>query len=194
LLSRRTGHRPCSTAELRTSYEYLLKARRQLEKFTSLWSNQGFRKYFAKLLKTDLSAVTTVVTTAITGNRMFGGLQLGAANVLGFHELVNFINSGRIIIFDKEIVGRPSGPLSPEQLRDFVTNTPWEKPMHASMKRRDKVTRYGGMNIQVEDYSLKQLDLANEWNVEVPEKLKALLAEEVEAVTVTAHNDVVSSQ
>jgi hypothetical protein len=185
---------PCSTAELRTSYEYLLKARRQLEKFTALWSNQGFRKYFAKLLKTDLSAVTTVVTSVITGNRMFGGLQLGAANVLGFHELVNFINSGRIIILDKEIVGRPSGPLSPEQLRDFVTNSPWGKPMHAAMKRRDKVTRYGGLKIQVEDYSLKLVDLANEWNVEVPEKLKALLADNAEALTVIAPDGVVSSK
>ncbi len=126
---------PCSTAELRTSYEYLLKAHRQLEKFTSLWSNPGFRKYFAKLLKANLGAVTTVVTAAITGNRMFSGLSLGTANVLGFHELVNFINSGRTVIFDREIVGRPSGTLTPEQLRDFVTNIPWETPMHAAMKR-----------------------------------------------------------
>jgi len=177
---------PCSTAELRTSYEYLLKARRQLEKFTSLWSNAGFRKYFAKLLKTDLGAVTTVVTAAITGNRMFSGLSLGAANVLGFHELVNFINSGRIVVFDQEIVGRPSGTLTPEQLRDFVTNIPWEKPMHAAMKRADRVTRYGKIEIRVEDYSLKLLDLAKEWNVEVPEKLKALFTEDAEPITVDA--------
>jgi hypothetical protein len=185
---------PCSAAELRTSYEYLLKARRQLEKFMVLWNTPGFRKYFAKLLKTDLSAVKTVIPAAVTGNRMFGGLQLGAANVLGFHELVNFINSGRIIIFGKEIVGRPSGPLSPEQLRDFVTSTPWEKPMRAAMKRRDKVTRYGGMDIRVEDYSLKLLDLAHAWNVEVPEKLKSLLADDVETVTAAAPDDKGSSQ
>lgn len=177
---------PCSTAELRTSHEYLLKARRQLEKFTSLWNKSGFQKYFGKLLKTDLSAVTTVATATITGNRMFSGLSLGGANVLGFHELVNFISSGRIIIFDQEIVGRPSGALTPEQLRDFLTNIPWEKPMHTAMKREDRVTQYGKIEIRVEDYTLKLLDLAEQWNVRVPEHLKALFTEDAESVTIDA--------
>jgi hypothetical protein len=171
---------PCSTAELRTSYEYIQKAQRQLEKFKEAWAKPGARAYFGKLLNTNLSAISTVVTAAVTGNRMFGGLQIGEANVLGFHELVNFINSGRVVILDTEISGRAPGPLKPEDLRDFLVNTPWEKPMLAAMKRRDQVTRYGEMNIRVEDYSLKMVNLAKEWGVAIPEKLKWLLDQEEE--------------
>jgi hypothetical protein len=172
---------PCSTAELRTSFDYIQKARRQLEKFMTNWSKPGFRAYLGKLLNADLSAVTTLVTAAVTGNRMFGGLQIGAANVLGFHELVNFIASGRVVILDNEISGRSTGALKPEDLRDFLINTPWEKPMLAAMKRRDKVTRYGEIDVRVEDYSLKMIDLAQEWNVPIPEHLKWLLNQEDEA-------------
>jgi hypothetical protein len=174
---------PCSTAELRTSFDYLVKAQTQLDRFSSRWSDPGFRKYFAKRLETDLSAVTTVVTAIITGNRMFSGLQLGANKCLGFHELVNFIRDGRIIILNQQIVGRESGPLTPEQLQDFVTKTPWEQPMHSAMKRSDRVTRYGEIDVRVEDYSLKMADLAHEWGVTIPDELKVLFAGELEPKT-----------
>ncbi|MGH9634041.1 MAG: hypothetical protein ACRD72_04325 [Candidatus Angelobacter sp.] len=170
---------PCSTAELRTSFDYLVKAQTQLEKFSTLWNDPGFRKYLSKRLKTDLSAVKTVVTAIITGNRMFGGLQLGASKVLGFHEIVNFIRAGRIVILNKEIVGRESGPLTPQQLRDFVTDAPWEQPLLAAMNRRDRVTRYGQIDVRVEDYSLKMIDLAHEWKIELSDELKNLFAEEL---------------
>lgn len=172
---------PCSTAELRTSFEYIEKARRQLDKFTGLWQKPGFRSYFGKLLKYDLSGITTVVTAAVTGNRMFGGLAIGDARVLGFHELVNFVTSGRVVILNTEISGRPDGPLKPEDLRDFLRDTPWEKPMQAAMKRRDKVTRYGQIDVRVEDYSLKMVDFAQEWKVPIPESLKWLLDGESDA-------------
>lgn len=85
---------PCSAAELRTSFDYLVKARTQVEKFSTLWSDLHFRQYFSKRLNKDLSDVKTVVTAIVTGNRMFGGLQLEASKVLGFHELINFIRDG----------------------------------------------------------------------------------------------------
>jgi hypothetical protein len=175
---------PCSTAELRTSWDYIQKARRQLEKFTGVWAKQGFRSYFEKQLKVDLSAVTTVVTAAVTGNRMFGGLQIGVAKVLGFHELANFIASGRIVILNNDIVSRGPGPLQPEELCTFLSDTPWEQPMLAAMKRRDKVTRYGKIDVRVEDYFLKMVDLAHEWNVPIPDDLKWLLEDEPDGATV----------
>ena len=37
---------------------------------------------------------------------MFGGLQLGTCKVLGFHELVNFIQDADVVVLDQEFIGR----------------------------------------------------------------------------------------
>jgi len=169
---------PCSTAELRTSFDYLVKARAQLEKFSGLWIDAGFRQYFAKRLSATLSSVKTVAITIVTGNRMFGGLQLGSCRVLGFHELVNFIRDARVLILDQEFIGRDEGPLRPEQLLEFVTVAPWEQRMLDAMKQQDRITRYGNIEVCVEDYSLKMIDLAKEWGVELSDQLKDLLSDE----------------
>ena len=174
---------PCSTAELRTSFDYLVKARTQLEKFSGLWNNARFRQYFAKRLSASLSSVKTVATAVVTGNRMFSGLQLGSCKVLGFHELANFIRDARVVVLDQEFIGRDEGPLTPEQLLEFVTTAPWEQRMLAAMKRQDRITRYGKIEVCVEDYSLEMIDLAKEWGVELSDQLKGLLSGEPTTIT-----------
>jgi hypothetical protein len=167
---------PCSTAELRTSFDYLVKAKTQLEKFSGLWADAGFRQYFAKRLSANLSSIGTLTTAAVTGNRMFSGLQLGACKVLGFHELVNFIRDARVVILDQEFIGRDDGPLEPEQLAKFVTDAPWDQRMLDALRRKDQITQYGEIKVCVEDYSLKMIDLAAEWGVELSDELKDLLS------------------
>ncbi len=46
------------------------------------------------------------------------------------------------------------------------------------MKRSDRVTRYGQIDVRVEDYALKMVDFAHEWGVEVPDELTTLFVEE----------------
>ena len=71
---RKNSLHPCSSAELRTSFDYLVKAQSQLGKFALLWTDQSFRNYFAKVYSgTDLAIVQKTATTIVTGNRMFSG-------------------------------------------------------------------------------------------------------------------------
>jgi hypothetical protein len=163
---------PCSNAELRTSFDCVMKAQSQLERFASLWSDIGFREYFAKRLATGLSAVQNTATAIITGNRMFAGWQVGQNKILGFHELVSFVREAKVIIFDHEIVGRDEGLLSAKQLHDFVTSAPWEQRLLSAMKRSDRVTSFGVLDVHVEDYSLKMVDYAKEWGIEPPPELR----------------------
>jgi hypothetical protein len=168
---------PCSSAELRTSFDYLLKAKSQLEKFISLWRDPNFRTYLAKRLDVNLELVQTTSTTIVTGNRMFGGLKLGESSVLGFHELANFIRDSRIVILGKEIVWREEGAITPEQLFNFVSTAPWEERMLSAMRREDRITSFGNIEIHVEDYSLNVSDLAKEWGVEPSEELMSLVTD-----------------
>ncbi len=165
---------PCSSAELRTSFDYLIKAQSQLEKFMSLWSHPEFQKYFAKRLSNELGAVHKTATAIVTGNRMFSGWEAGESKVLGFHELVNFVRDAVVVIFGKEIAGREEGLLLPKQLFDFITTAPWEQRILSAMKRRDRIISFGPVAVHVEDYSLNMLDLAKEWGVELSPELSAL--------------------
>jgi len=166
---------PCSTAELRTSYDHLVKGQSQHEKFASLWPDQKFKQYFSKRLGVKLDNVQFLKTAIITGNRMFGGLQLGDSKVLGFHELVSFIIEAKVVILDQEFIERDQGPLKPAQLSDFLTNAPWDQHMLAAMTRRDKVTSFNGFEVHVEDYFLRMIDLAKEWGVELTDEEKTLI-------------------
>ena len=107
---------PCSSAELRTSFDYLVKAQSQLGKFALLWTDQSFSKLFCETtFGTDLAIVQRTATTIVTGNRMFSGWEANGSKVLGFHELVNFVrdtewslSSTRKLCFARRGYSRPS--------------------------------------------------------------------------------------
>ena len=88
------------------------------------------------------------------------------------------------MILNNDISGRGPRPLQPEELWTFLADTPWEQPMLAAMKRRDKVTRYGKIDVRVEDYFLKMVDRAHECNVPIADDLKWLLGDEPDGATV----------
>ena len=71
---------------------------------------------------------------------------------------------------------REAGLLPAQQ---FLTLSPRPrfKSTFTAMKRRDRIASFGALAVSVEDYSLKMLDLANEWGVELSAELRDSLAE-----------------
>jgi hypothetical protein len=60
-----------------------------------------------------------------------------------------------------------------------------------AMKRKDQITRYGKIEVCVEDYSLKMIDLAKEWGVKLSDQLKALLVGEETTITPQESSDAI---
>ena len=58
-----------------------------------------------------------------------------------------------------------------------MTTAPWATNARCN-EARDRITRYGKIEVCVEDYSLKMIDLAQEWGVELSDQLKDLLSDE----------------
>ncbi|MGL1932729.1 MAG: hypothetical protein OCC45_13370 [Desulfotalea sp.] len=87
---------PCSPYELRTSYDYIQKAGRQLSKFEKLFQDVGFQSYLKKRTGIVKFDDLQIVTCIVMGNRMFSGWKEQGHNVRPIHELCNIIDNGTI--------------------------------------------------------------------------------------------------
>jgi hypothetical protein len=167
---------PCSMFELRTSWDHLLHAKHQLDRFGQFWLSSEFRQLLANKLGWNLDGVSEVVTCIVTGNRMFSGIRLGQHPVRPFYEIGNFIIGGELIIFGQELRLRPEGPLAGAALRDFISSDELQKKRFAALRCDDKIVRFGETTVSIEDYVLDPLLLGAEFGVVVPEDVKNKLA------------------
>jgi hypothetical protein len=160
---------PCSMFELRTSWEHLVHAEQQLDKFVRFWASADFRQLLAHKLGWNLDEVSEVVTCIVTGNRMFNGIRLGQHPVRPFYEIGNFIIGGELIIFDKELRLRPEGPLICTALKDFISSDDFQRKKFAALRREDKVVHFTDTTVSAEDYVLDPHLLGAVFGVSVPQ-------------------------
>ena len=163
---------PCSTAELRTSFDHIQHGVEQLDKFLKLWSTSGSKSYLENKLGIDLKNVREVVTAVITGNRMFGGLRIGGHAVRPFYETGNFIKSGSINLFGNEVRLRPAGTLKACELQQFLVSDTLHQKVLASMERDDKAVQLNNIRIVIEDYCQNPQILADVFGVVLPDNIK----------------------
>jgi len=156
---------PCSMAELRTSFDHILHSQEQLDKFKTLWEQEGFRKYLSKRLGWDLAESSTVTTCVVTGNRMFVGMRFGSHAIRSFFEIGNFIHPGVISVSGKDVELRSPGLLSSLDLQAFIEQDILHKKTLAAMARKDEVVKCGKVTVVREDYVLDQEMLARSFGV-----------------------------
>lgn len=89
---------PCNVFELRTSYDYICKAGKQLTQFKHLFKVPDFRKYLGAKLGIHLGDDKNVHTCIVTGNRLFSGWIQDGHHVRPLHELCNMLESGTVIV------------------------------------------------------------------------------------------------
>jgi len=162
---------PCSTFELRTSWDYMLHAQEQLDRFLRLWVQPEFRNLMSQKLDWDLSGVSEVVSCIVTGNRMFNGIRLGSHSVRSFYELGNFILDGAVIIFDQKVNLRTDGPLTAEALKKYIQSDLSHKKIFAALLRDDMKVNFGDTQVFAEDYHLDLATLAAEFGVPLPSEI-----------------------
>lgn len=156
---------PCSMAELRTSFDHILHSQEQLDKFKTLWEQEGFRRYLSKRLGWDLADISTATTCVVTGNRMFAGMRFGSHAIRSFFEIGNFIHSGVISVSGKDVELRSAGSLSSLDLQAFIEQDTLHKKRLAAMVRKDEVVKCGQVTVVREDYVLDEEMLARAFGV-----------------------------
>ncbi len=153
---------PCSSHELRTSFEHLKIAEDQLDIRLAWLKTAENQKKLLKWLGWDVPVTQKIHTGIVTANRLFTGYRMGSHPVRQAHELINVLLRGEIV--------RPEGPPlrfwreSMFQVADFVDYLLGEsivrmqfdllQPLHRSIQ-------VGNMKLVLQNYFMDVL-AANE--------------------------------
>lgn len=92
----KNSYHPCSPHELRTSYEHLKTAEKQLSIRKAWLRKEDNQKKLLKWLGWDVSPTASVHTGIITANRLFNGFSMDGHPVRQAHELINVLLRGEV--------------------------------------------------------------------------------------------------
>jgi hypothetical protein len=158
---------PASPYEIRTSYDHIVRAARQLSRFAELYRQNEFRDYLAARLRWPIGHDTQLVTCIIVGNRMFPGLRLEGHAVRASYEMANFITTGTIIIAGNE-VRLWSGPsFSGEDFRRYIQEDLLHRPAFDAMEDCTEEYVFGESVFRCKTYVLNMVALARQWGLTI---------------------------
>ncbi len=157
---------PCNSFELRQSYDYIIKAAAQLNRFKQFLADEKFRRLLlsaAGFGKFDFSGLTTCI---VMGNRMFNGHREAGHAVRSIYELANAIAGEglKLTAFAKD-QGDPNGPkikirvpsrlsekLSASDLVNYLERDSWHAPAFEAMKPYDQVITFGQRSLRFRSF------------------------------------------
>jgi len=92
----KNSYHPCSSHELRTSFEHIKTAEKQLDIRLEWLTDLDNQEKLLKWLAWNIPATQKIHTGVITANRLFTGYRLGAHPVRQAHELINVLLRGYV--------------------------------------------------------------------------------------------------
>lgn len=152
---------PRDLHELRTTYDdNLLHGFKQLSKCRNVLLSDGYIKDLNNNLKWNISDDFKIVTCLILGTRMYNGYTNGEHHARSFHELLNFLDTGKIEITDngvtKEISLWKSDKITGNDIFDFIENMIVHKPMFESFSIQINKEFFGKYSVSFETYEFDQ--------------------------------------
>lgn len=163
---------PCSPYEIRTSYDYVLTASKQLEKFKVLFGHLDFRQYLEQTTGWNISDTVKIVTCIIMGNRMFTGLRLNGHPVRSSYELAQFIKEGIIVLNDEKKCFWRSKEFTSSDLYKYIEEDLLHKPMFESMEQYSEKYTFGKSTLEYQSYCLNILSLAKKLGFKEPKPIE----------------------
>lgn len=152
---------PTGPHELRTSWDYVEKAVRQLTSFCDLFPTTEFRKYMESRFGFPLNGVTQVMTCIVMANRMFMGYRAGGHPIRGTFELVHFMEQGTVSIRDESLCYWTSSTFASDDLVRYLRDDVVHRPQFASMVEYEEVYEFGNTTVRFQTWKLDLLILAN---------------------------------
>lgn len=92
----KNAYHPCSAHELRTSFEHIQKAKKQLDIRMDWLKRPGNQEKLYQALGWKAKSTTEIYTGIITANRAFSGYSLDVHPVRQAHELINVLLWGEV--------------------------------------------------------------------------------------------------
>jgi hypothetical protein len=151
---------PCNIFELRTSYEHIVRARKQLDTIVSLFGLPGFRERLCQPHGWLGENPKNLITCIVLGNKMFSGYRNGPHPVRSFSEIAGFVWPGKVGFGDIIIASRPEGLLDEKSLRNYLESDSFHTNIFRCMRRIRRDYSLGSKTLSLDSYALDMRALA----------------------------------
>lgn len=152
---------PTNNFEMRSEYEHLLKAEKQLNLSKSAFADKGFRKKYLQGLGVE-EKNRTVMTCILLGNRIFTGFTGLSHPIRCFHELDMILNKGTVVGPELKMRIWKKEKYSKEDLIDFLSEqNSFICKLENALDKRYEVMTCSGKKVEFETYSYNLLHAHN---------------------------------
>ncbi len=160
---------PTDLHELRTTYkDNLLHGFEQLTKCKKVLLSDNYIKDLNSNLKWKISNDFKIVTCLVLGTRMYNGYTDGEHHVRSIHELVNFFDTGKINIIDKDINKDinlwKSDNIGAHDIYDFIQNRILHKFIFNSFSSKINKESFLKQSILFETFEFNMNEFCEELN------------------------------
>lgn len=155
---------PTSNFELRSSYDHIQKAAKQLSHSKLAFSDTQFRKNYLKSIGiSDTSR--DIYTCVIMGNRLFNGLSVMSHPVRYIHELDMVLNNGRIHSSVGDWRVWKGKEYSEDDLLNYLScNSDLIVASYNAMKPFKRIMHIKGKKIEFSSFALNFLDAVDNYD------------------------------
>lgn len=157
---------PCNPYELRQSYNYIVKAAAQLDRFRTFLAGEGFRRVLSNVAGFDITRCVGLTTCIVTGNRMFNGYREGGHAVWTVYELTNVVTGGALVLLPfPEDPTEPNGPeigvrvnswggerISASDLVNYIERGSWHAPAFSAIDLHDEIIAFGQRTLRFRSF------------------------------------------
>jgi hypothetical protein len=152
---------PRDLHELRTTYnDNLLHGFEQLSKCRNVLLSNRYIKDLNNNLKWNISDDFKIVTCLVLGTRMYNGYTNGEHHARSFHELLNFLDTGKIEITDnkvtKEISLWKNDKITGDDIYNFIENRSAHKPIFESFSMQTNKEFFGRHSVSFETFEFDE--------------------------------------
>ena len=154
LIECKSPFHPCGVHELRTSYEHVLTAGKQLDRIRDALMDEEVSRRLYVSLKWDLGSVDEVLTCVVTGNRLFNGYRIGDHPVRPAYELINMLVGGTIQIGNEEFGVWRKPEFEAQDLLDYLDGSTIHADVSGSFLDAARSYELGSATMKVWTYVL----------------------------------------
>ena len=154
LIECKSPFHPCGVHELRTSYEHVLTARKQLDRLREALRDEELRGRLYDSLEWDFGPVDDILTCVVTGNRLFNGYVIGDHPVRPAYEMINMLVGGTIQVGDEDFGVWREPEFEPQDLLDYLAGKTVHADLYGSFLEAALSYELGGATMNVWTYVL----------------------------------------
>lgn len=148
---------PTNNFEMRSEYEHLLKAEKQLNLSKNAFSDKGFRKKYLQGLGVE-EKNRKIMTCILLGNRLFTGYTGLDHPIRCFHELDMILNKGVVVGPEQTMRIWKNEEYSSEDLIEFLSDKDsFICKLEDALNKRNEIMRCNGNVVEFETYSYNLL-------------------------------------